>query len=258
MKQTENQAVRSSRERMKERYSKKYPNRNFNDENAQNAIDDLAWEDIEGMESRLGEYESHSKKLTELFRGNPKAGQMFIHMANGGNPIQYFIENFGDEFIDAMDSEEGKKAFVESHDKWLNKLADSKRLDEEAEKNFAESIKSLQKFQEEKGLSDEEAIAVFERVHKIGTDMVLGIYSPESFLMAYNAMNYDGAVERARAEGEVAGKNAKVEEKLRKARRPEQMPPSLGGAAADVVRRTADVNKPEKIAAWGIPVYKGK
>lgn len=258
MKQTENQTVRSSRDRMKERYSKKYPDRNFNDANAQSAIDDLAWEDIEGMETRLEEYESHSKKLTDLFRGNPKAGQMFIHMANGGDPIQYFVENFGDEFMDAMGSEEGKKAFVESHDKWLNKLADSKRLDEEAERNFAESIKSLQRFQEEKGLSDEEAIAVFEKVHKIGTDMVLGIYSPESLLMAYNAMNYDGDVKRAHAEGEVAGKNAKIEEKLRKARRPEQMPPSLAGAGSDAVRRTAEGNKPEKIGAWGIPLYKGK
>lgn len=258
MEQADNQKVLSSRERMKERYSKKYPDRNFNDANEQNAIDDLAWEDIEGMESRLGEYESHSKKLTDLFRSNPKAGQMFITMANGGDPIKYFIENFGDEFIDAMDSEEGKKAFIESHDKWLNKLADSKKLDEEAERNFAESIKALQRFQEEKGLSDEEAIAVFEKVHKVGTDMVLGIYSPESFLMAYNAMNYDGDVERARTEGEVVGRNAKVEEKLRKARRPDQMPPSLAGSGADAVRRSSASSKPEKIGAWGIPVYKGK
>lgn len=258
MKQTDNQAVLSSRERMKERYSKKYPERNFNDANAQNVIDDLAWEDIEGMENRLGEYETHSKRLTNLFRSNPKAGQMFMHMANGGDPIRYFIENFGDEFIDAMDSDEGKQAFIESHDKWLNKLADSKKLDEEAERNFSDSIKALQQFQTEKGLSDEEAIAVFEKVHKIGTDMVLGIYTPESFLMAYNAMNYDGDVERARIEGEVAGKNAKVEEKLRKERRPEQMPPSLHGAAADVVRRSSNSAKPEKIGAWGIPVYRGK
>ena len=258
MKQTENQRVLSSRERMKERYSKKYPERNFNDENEQSAIDDLAWEDIEGMESRLGEYETNSKKLTDLFRNNTKAAQMFLTMSNGGNPIQYFIENFGDEFIDAMESEEGKQAFLESYDKWLKKVADNKKLDDEREANFTESIKALQKFQEEKGLSDEETVALFGKLNGIGSDLVMGIYSPESFLMAYNAMNYEGDVEKARTEGEVAGKNARVEEKLRKGKRPEQMPPSLSGAATGSIKRELGENKPEKIGAWGIPVYKGK
>lgn len=258
MEKTDSQKVLSSRERMKERYSKKYPDRNFNDENAESAIDDLALEDIEGMESRLGEYETNSKKLTDLFKNNTRAAQMFLTMSNGGNPIQYFIENFGDEFIDAMESEEGKQAFLESHDKWLKKVADNKKLDEEREANFTESINALQKFQEEKGLSDEETVAIFEKLNGIGSDLVMGIYTPESFQMAYSALNYDKDVEKARTEGEVAGKNAKVEEKLRKGKQPAHMPPSLSGAASESIKRQTSESKPDKVGAWGIPVYKGK
>lgn len=258
MEKQENQKVISSRDRIRDRYSKKFPERNFGEENEQNALDDLAIEELEDLDARLGEYRAHSQKLTDMFSGNPKAAQMFMHMVGGGNPIQYFIENFGDEFIDAMNSEEGKKMFLESQDKWLKKVADSKRMDEEAEKNFAESIKALEQFQQEKGLSDDEAVAVFEKVYKIATDMVLGIYTAETFQMAYDAMNYSNDVARAREEGEINGRNAKVEEKLRKGRAPQSMPPSLAGGASEPVQRVAAADKPEKVGAWGIPVYKRK
>lgn len=258
MESTENQKVLSSREKMRNRYAERYPDRDFNAENEQNAIDDLAWEDIEGMESRLGEYEKHGKSLNDVFASNPKAARMFMHMAGGGNPIQYFIENFGDEFIDAMNSEEGKQAFLDSHEKWLKKVSDNKKLDEERDANFVESIKTWQAFRDEKGLSNEEAIEVFKKLNQVGEEMVMGIYTPESFLMAYNAMNYDKDVQTARTEGEVSGKNAKVEEKLRKGKRPESMPPSLAGGASEPVQRPSADKKPEKVGAWGIPVYRGK
>lgn len=258
MEGTENQKVLSSREKMKDRYSKRYPDRDFNAENEQNAIDDLAWEDIEGMESMLGEYETNSKRLVDLFSENPKAGQMFMHMAGGGNPIQYFIENFGDEFIDAMNSEEGKQAFLESHDKWLKKMSDSKKLDEERDANYAKSIEALQAFRDEKGLTDEQAIDVFKRLNQVGEEMVMGIYTPESFQMAYNAMNYDKDVQSAREEGEVNGRNSRIEERLRKGKRPDNMPPSLAGGAADPVSKRPVESKPERVSTWGIPVYRDR
>ena len=52
--------------------------------------------------------------------------------------------------------------------------------------------------------------------------------------MVYNAMNYASDVETARKEGEVAGKNAKIEEKLAKVEKPIDMPPSVGGQGAAV------------------------
>ena len=87
---------------------------------------------------------------------------------------------------------------------------------------------------DEKGLSDEQAIAIFEKVNQIGFDVIEGKYTRESYEMAYNAMNYAADVETARKEGEVAGKNQKIEEKLAKVEKPIDMPPTVGGQGASV------------------------
>ena len=50
-------------------------------------------------------------------------------------------------------------------------------------------------------------------------DGILGKFSKESIMMARNAINHDTDVEMADREGEVRGKNARIEEKLRAKRK---------------------------------------
>jgi hypothetical protein len=52
-------------------------------------------------------------------------------------------------------------------------------------------------------------------LHTISSDGVLGKFSPESIKMALKAMNHDADVAQAAHEGEVKGRNIKIEEKLR-------------------------------------------
>lgn len=48
-------------------------------------------------------------------------------------------------------------------------------------------------------------------------DGILGKFTRESIDMAFKAINHDANVEDAAHEGEVRGRNAKIEEKLKKA-----------------------------------------
>lgn len=231
----ENQEVATPRERVRGRLASRFPDRTFVGEDGTDdtdAIDSSLDEMLGEYESRENEYTANSKRLTELFASNPRAAQMFMAWAGGGDLMEHLIENFGDEFLDALQSEEGKAKFIEAQKKWLDKSEATKKADKEAEENFSRSVETLKAFQAEHNLTDEEAIAVFDKVHKIGTDMVMGIYEADSFLMAYNAMNHDQDVASARAEGEVAGRNAKIRTQMRSGEDMPPLPPSLGGQGA--------------------------
>ena len=68
-------------------------------------------------------------------------------------------------------------------------------------------------------MTDEEIDKVMQFVVSIVRDGVLGKFSPETIEMARKALNHDADVTRANLEGEVKGRNEKIEEKLRKSKK---------------------------------------
>lgn len=241
METSENQVIKSSRDRLKDRLSKRFPDKQFVGQDGldvQDAMDDSIEEMFGEYESRENEYNENSRRLNDLFASDPRIGSLFMRWAEGGNIMEHLIEDYGDEFLDALASEEGKQRFLDSHNKWLDRMANSRKANEEADANFRESMSVLDAFQEEHNLTDEQAFAVFDKIHQIGSDMARGIYTAESYLLALNAINHDKDVASARAEGELAGKNAKIREKMRGGDELQRnLPPSLGGQGSGVPER---------------------
>ena len=245
MEAVENQNIMTSRDRLKERYSKKYPDRDFAGEDAVNAIDDEVIAELEAFDAELEGYKANDKKIKDLFNTDPRSGRFLVSWAaGGGNPIQYLLDIFGPEITEALESEEGRAKIVESTNKWLERKAAEEAGVKERMANYEQSVSELAAFAQEKGLSDEQAAEVFEKVNQIGFDVLEGKYSRESYEMAYNAMHYATDVESARKEGEVAGRNAKIEEKLAKVEKPVDMPPAVGGQGASLPERTPKAPKP--------------
>lgn len=256
MEKAENQTLTSSRDRLKNRLSQRYPDRQFTGQDgidAQDVMDDSLEEMFGEYESRENEYNENSKRLNDLFASDARTGALFMKWAEGGNIMEHLIEEFGDEFLDALASEEGKQKFLDAQTRWLDRVNKNKAADEEAQANFEKSIETLNAFQQEHNLTDEEAIAVFDKIHQIGADMVRGIYTAESLLLAYNAINHDKDVATAKAEGELAGKNAKIKEKMRSgAEMQRNLPPSLGGQGAGVPERKPANKKRTALDMFGL------
>lgn len=254
MEKSENQEVKKSRELLKSRLSKRFPERKFVGEDgndAQDAIDDSLEEMINEYESTASEHKAHSKRLTDLFYGDPRAAKLFMNWASGGNLMENLIETYGDDFRNALDSEEGRGKFIDAHNRWMEKVAKDNEANKEADENFAQSIKTLDAFQQKHNLSDEDAIAVFDKVHKMYSDAVRGIYSEESFLMALNAINHDSDVASARVEGEIAGRNAKIKEKV-KSGDDMKLPPSLSGQGAAIRESRPSSKKRTALDMFGL------
>ena len=223
---------------LRERYAAKNPDKDYGGENADNALVADILADLEGYDARLGEFEEgqkQSQKMVDLFNRDPRSSKFLLALASGeGNPIDYLLDIYGPDLLDALQSEEGRAKIVESNNKWLEKRASEESTMQSRMDNYAKSVDDLAAFASEKGLSDKQALEIFNKVNQIGFDAIEGIYTRESYEMAYNAMNYANDVEKARKEGERDGRNERIEEKLKKVAKPADMPPTVGGQGAGV------------------------
>lgn len=234
-------------DRLRDRYAAKYPDREYSGENAEDALVADVLAELEDFDARAGEFEegrAQAQKMVDLFNRDPRSSRYLLALASGGgNPIDYLLDIYGPDLLDALQSEEGRAKIVESNNKWLEKKAEQDAANQKRLDNYEKSIKDLVVFAEEKGLSDEQAIEILSKVTQYGFDAFDYIFSREFYQMVYDAMNYATDVERARKEGERDGRNERIEEKLKKVTKPADMPPTLSGQGAGVAEA-----KPKKKA----------
>lgn len=238
---------------LRNRYAEKNPDKDYSGENAEDALVADILAELEGYDARLAEFEEgqmQSKKMVDLFNRDPRSSRFMLALASGeGNPIDYLLDIYGPDLLDALQSDEGRAKIVESNNKWLEKKASEESTMQARMDNYEKSIADLVAFADEMGLSDDQAVAIFEKVNQIGFDAIEGIYSRESFQMAYDAMNYATDVETARKEGERDGRNERIEEKLKKVTAPAEIPPTVGGQGVGMAEKKP---KPKKNDMFGL------
>ena len=61
------------------------------------------------------------RELGDLLASDPRSAGFLMVMRKGGNPVEYLIENYGDDFKAALESEEGKNKFSEAFSKYMER-----------------------------------------------------------------------------------------------------------------------------------------
>lgn len=204
----------------------KYPEKTFEDEEELfGQIDD----DIAASEEEIGKYKEREDKLVGIIGKDPRAAQFISDMANGKDPWLAVLERLGiDGVSDLINNPDKQEEYAEANRKYVERIAKEKSLGEEYEANLAESMKLLEQMQTERGLSDEQIDGAMDFIMKMVNEAIMGKFTPETIDMALKAINHDAEVEAARAEGEVAGKNAKIDETLRKPKTGDGLPAMSG------------------------------
>lgn len=222
----ENKENKTKRDLMLERLSAKYPERQYEDDEAMfGQMND----DYDEYESQLGKYKEREGKLEELFTKDPKSAQFITDMAHGTDPWIAVIERLGiDGVTDILNDPEKKEQYAEANKAYVERLTKEKGFEEEYNKNLEESMSVIEKMQNERSLSDETVDAAMELIMKVTNEAIMGKFTEETLDIALKALNHDADVENANAEGEIAGRNAKITEKLRKPEEGDGMP-VMGG-----------------------------
>lgn len=204
----------SNRDKLLSRYKEKYPDKSYDDDEA---LYGQVGEDYDAYDNEIKGYKADNDKLTSMFNADPRAGTFLSKWADGGDPTMMLVEQFGDEFREALDDPSKQDQLAEANKKFLERVAKEKELEEQYQANLQESLDNLKAYQDEHGMSDEEVDEGMEKYMAIVGDAVVGKFSPENLALILGGMSHDQDVEAAAHEGEVKGRNANIKAAMRRA-----------------------------------------
>lgn len=209
----ETEQNKSRRDAYLERLKKKYPDREFASDDE---IFGQASDDYDQYEQEIGSLKGNQEALSKMFSEDPRSAQLLIDMHEGKDPVLGLVRHFGVEIRDVLDDPEMQDKIAEANKEYVERMAKSRELDSEYEKNFEKTLETLRDYQEKKGLSDDDVDKIVDALLTIVQDGVMGKFEASTLDMMAKAMNYDTDVANAGEEGRVAGRNDQIVERLRK------------------------------------------
>lgn len=229
-KTSEQAAVKSGKDSFRERFSNRFPDVNADDEESYYGA-------LNGEFDRLEASDKAQRELGEVLARDPRSAGLLMAMKNGGNPMEFLIEQYGDDFRDALNDEEKAKEFAAAFAKNMEKRAESDKLRAQAEANMQTMIDALDAAQQDGSFSDDDAAKAFEYLYADGgmLDRILvNDIKKEDWMLLMKAAKYDDMLKEkdmevadARAEGEVAGRNANIDIQKRKQSQVKAMPSNV-------------------------------
>ena len=206
----------SNRDKYWERLKTKYPDREYAD-------DEALWEqvndDYDDYDKKLAEYEKEEKAFSDLFTSDPKSASFLMQWRKGKNPAVALVEMYGDDFMEELKDPAKQEELAAASKAYAERVAKEKEFDELYQKNLDTTLKTLESLQEKEGYSDDDIDKAMSFLVGIMKDGIVGKFTPESIKMALSALNHDEDVATAAREGEVRGRNTRIDEKLRRSRR---------------------------------------
>lgn len=214
--ETVQQPTESRRDHFRNGFAGRHPDVNMDDEEAYyGALED----EYNNREEELKRHRADNERLNNMFMENPEAAYFMTDLIDGKTPLgETLIRRFGATFKDALDdpSEENVKAFAAALDDHAKRVKESERLQAEFEKNIDQSETNIEQWQATHKVSGEQIDAMREYLTSQFSNLLVGLVTPDMLDFAYKGMNYDTAVNAAEEQGQAAGRNERIQEKLRK------------------------------------------
>lgn len=235
MEEKENQVLTNSKkDAVGGRLKKKYPDKDFADEEVLfGQIND----DYDDYDNRISNYEEREKKLGDMFTSDPRSAAFLINWRDGADPIVELVRQFGSDITDAANDPERIDAIAKANKEYAERVAKDKELQEQYEKNLEASLQMLDDMEKTQGVSSGDIDAAMELLIAVTGDALVGKFAPESVQMALRAIRHDEDVQTAAENGEIRGRNAKIDMTLRKPSRGDGMPQINGANNAQRPRK---------------------
>lgn len=231
MENTDNKKVISKRELALQRLKSKYPEDNFDDDEAVfsriNGDYDEYDKKIKAQDERIAGYEADEKSLGDMFSTDPRSAKFLSNWKKGGDPAIALIQEFGNDIEEILHDPERQQEVADANKAFAERVAKNKEYEEEYKVNLDQSMQNIEDLKA-KGFTEAEIDDIMQATISIVSDGLRGIFSPETLMMVGKAISHDRDVTNASEEGEIRGRNAKIEEKLKKPKKSDGIV-SLGG-----------------------------
>ena len=219
--------TKTKRDMAMERLKSRYPDREFADDEALfGQIND----DYADYDNRIAGYQEREKKFSDMFTSEPPSALFLPAWKKGGDPVLGLVRQFGTDIKDAIDDPARQEEIAAANKEFVERVAKEKELEETYQQNLQKSLEDLDKYQQES----------MGFIMNIVKDAVMGKFTIETVQMAAKALHHDADVQMAGEDGEVRGRNAKIDERLRKRSQGD------GVSALDGQNRPATPAKPQR------------
>jgi hypothetical protein len=201
---------KSKRDAFRERFAKRNPNLNMDDEDAYYGAANQFMDEYEG-------YENNANTMRDNIKKSPAMAEMILDSNGKENfdPVIWMVEN-GSLDLDALrDDPDYAKKLGAAREKHLQKLAKRNEVEKQAKENMPASIEAIKAKGAELKMTEEQIAETVGKMYQVMDDMILGKLSVDIFELLAKGANYDTAVEEAHDEGVAEGLNTKVDDKLR-------------------------------------------
>lgn len=250
----ETEAPKSKRDQFMERLKGKYPEEQFDDDEA---LFGRISDDYDQYDNDLAGYSEREGKFSNMFTSDPRSARLMMAWKDGDDPAIALVRLYGQDIKDAIDDPEKQEAIAEANKEYMERVAQEEQYEKEYSDNLAQSLTELEKAQQELGLSDEQLNQAMEWIIGIAKDAMMGKFTPETIQMAIKAQNYDIDVEEAGTEGEIRGRNHKVRETIRKPQRGDGTPQLDGknGAAGGRGQKMPDLGAIDRFSDGNMNIF---
>lgn len=209
----------TKRSKVSSRIKNRLPEMDTEDDEALFGQIDTDYDDYENRltekDKELEEYKNREKSFADLFNNDPKSAAYLSDWKQGGDPVMALIRKYGMEIKNVLDDPNKQEEISKANEEYVKRVAMEKDLDDTYQKNINESLMMIDNL-EKSGKSTQQVDEAFALLLGIVRDGIVGKFSPESFDMAFKALNHDADVQVAASDGEIKGRNAKIDETLRK------------------------------------------
>lgn len=189
--------------------------------------------DADEDDAYMKQYRENEGMVNELFASDPRAADFWNQWKRhpDKNPIAYMIRVYGvDGLKEELENPDFADRFEAANKEYLDRIAEGKNYADQLQSNLDKSLDVIEAWGQKNGLSTEEADKVAEQVFERYKRIHLGELTEDDLDWVFKAQNHDADVENAGREGEIRGRNQRIQEKLRKGSGNPM--PSLGGTAA--------------------------
>lgn len=209
--------VKSRRDQHLERLRTKYPDKKFEDDEE---IFGQISDDYDQFEQENGAMKEREKAFSDMFTSNPKSARLMMEWKDGKDPVASLIRIYGKEdILAAIDDPAKVEALEEANKDFAKRVAQNREFEEQYDNNLPASLQAIEDWAQANGIEDGAVDSAVTTLSKICGDFILGKIETSTLEMIMKAQNHETDVENAREEGKVAGRNAKIVEKMRNSKK---------------------------------------
>lgn len=247
IKKTEQAEIQPQKKTFRDRVTSLYPDTiPQNDDD----LDALYNRYADEKEAKIKDMEGDMEIILEVLNSDEDARAVISEMVVNKTPFRAAIAKFlSEEDLTPIEGDQDYEAVRNAYNERLERGKKRTADMEQIAKNEEQTYQDFETFTAEKGMSEEQKTELDNTIGMVFNNLLFKKITPEMLEMFYKAMDYDMAIEKAKGEGELRGRNAAIEAKRVASLRNngDGLPNIVGGGAEPV----SDNKESDKVTFLG-------